>query len=344
MHNHKGSISTEQGSLEEVQVLEGHTDRVWCSAWSPLGDMLASCSGDRTVRIWSRQQPGSDAWSCSAILEEAQTRTIRCVAWSPNGRCLATASFDATTAIWEVQAGAWEQVALLEGHESEVKGAAWAPSGMLLATCSRDKSVWIWDAMPGHEYECADVKQGHTQDVKSVTWHPDGDVLVSTSYDDSIRLWSDAGDEWSCAQTLEGPGIGHESTVWGVAFDRDGSRAASVSDDRTLRLWRCGRDRGEPRWRLLACLSGFHERSIFSVDWGVSGIATGSGDNAIRVFVEDAAPEPGRGASDPGAAPPAPAFRLAAQRRSAHPSDVNCASGGAPLQGNAVPHGSEPPG
>lgn len=42
------------------------------------------------------------------------------------------------------------------------------------------------------------------QDVKSVAWHPDGDVLVSTSYDDTIRLWCDAGDEWTCAQTLEG--------------------------------------------------------------------------------------------------------------------------------------------
>ena len=67
------------------------------------GNLLASCSGDKTVRIWAKN-PKSCTWVCSAILEETHHRTIRGCSWSPDGKCLATASFDATTAIWEMQA------------------------------------------------------------------------------------------------------------------------------------------------------------------------------------------------------------------------------------------------
>ena len=88
----------------------------------PAGDLLATCSGDRTVRIWAERagyiaatatggQPSKqEAWTCTAVLEEAHSRTIRSVSWSPNGRYLATASFDATTAVWEIHGDTWELV------------------------------------------------------------------------------------------------------------------------------------------------------------------------------------------------------------------------------------------
>ncbi len=63
--------------------------------------MLASCSGDKTVRIWQKM-PNQDTWICTALLEETHHRTIRSCSWSPDGKFLATASFDATTAIWQV--------------------------------------------------------------------------------------------------------------------------------------------------------------------------------------------------------------------------------------------------
>ncbi|EFJ45841.1 hypothetical protein VOLCADRAFT_63171 [Volvox carteri f. nagariensis] len=281
-------------SLELVANLTGHQDRVWSVAWSPKGDLLASCSGDKTVRIWQhpaggvqQQQQQQQQWYCCAILDQCHSRTIRNIAWSPNGRALATASFDATVAIWELSGGVWEQVAELEGHENEVKCTAWNPDGRLIATCGRDRSVWIWESMPGREFECVDVKQGHTQDVKVVRWHPGGELLVSAGYDDTIKLWSYDGDEWGCSQTLGGygPGSGHSSTVWDVCWDPPGQRLASCSDDLTVKIWG-SRSRMKTTTTTTTTigggpavtLSGHHTRTIFSLDWGSHGlIATGRG-------------------------------------------------------------------
>ncbi|GFR50089.1 hypothetical protein Agub_g12234, partial [Astrephomene gubernaculifera] len=270
----------------------------------------------------SAAAPQQQQWYCSAILDQCHTRTIRSVAWCPTGRSLATASFDATVAVWELSGGVWEQVAELEGHENEVKCVAWNPDGRLIATCGRDRSVWIWESMPGREFECVDVKQGHSQDVKVVRWHPGGELLASAGYDDTIRLWTYDGDEWGCCQTLggSGHGPGHSSTVWEVCWEPGaGRRLASCSDDLTVRIWEsrgrgaaapaggCGSAAGpagaggtgagaaagaggglspsRPDLRCAAVLSGYHCRTVFSVDWGPHGvIATGDGDDSIMLF------------------------------------------------------------
>ena len=40
--------------------LEGHESTVWSLAFDPSGQRLASCSDDRTVRIWHQYLPGNE--------------------------------------------------------------------------------------------------------------------------------------------------------------------------------------------------------------------------------------------------------------------------------------------
>ncbi|XP_020114861.1 protein CIA1 [Ananas comosus] len=280
--------------LREVERLEGHGDRVWSLAWNPAPEncgrapaMLASCSGDKTVRIW--QPTSSGAWDCSAVLEDAHNRTVRSCAWSPNGKLLATASFDSTIAIWEYIGNDFECVATLEGHENEVKSVSWSASGLLLATCGRDKTVWLWEVQPGNEYECVSVLQGHSQDVKMVQWHPNLDILVSVSYDNSIKVWAEDGDsdDWHCVRTLNEASSGHSSTVWALSFNTTGDRMVTCSDDLTLKIWNTGLEDYDS-WRHLCTLSGYHDRTIFSVHWSSEGvIASGAADDAMCLFVEN---------------------------------------------------------
>ncbi|XP_071946818.1 probable cytosolic iron-sulfur protein assembly protein CIAO1 homolog [Antedon mediterranea] len=308
------------GMLNEVQILSEHQQRVWSVAWNPSGTLLASCSSDKTIRVWGKE---GEKWICKTVLQDSHTRTIRRVAWSPCGNFLASCSFDATTCIWDKRGGEFECTATLEGHENEIKCVTWAPSGNLLATCSRDKSVWIWEVDQDHEdYECASVLSVHTQDVKQVVWHPNKELLASASYDNTIKIFIEDDDDWICVSTLEG----HESTVWSLSFDKTGDRLASCSDDRTIKIWKQYQPDNQqgiltvgnhPTWKCVCTLSGYHSRPIYSLHWcKLTGLlATASGDDCLRIFKEDTSVHD---------ASNQPAFQLVASQNKSHNEDVNC--------------------
>ena len=164
-----------------LRTFTGHLDLVASVTISPDGQMLASGSFDRTIRLWQ-----VDTGKVIHTLIGHSAR-VQCVAFSPDGQMLASSSFDQTIKLWHIENG--ECLRNLgdqfSGHSDEIGTVAFSPDGQRLVSGSRDKSIKAWHLATG---QVLPTQMGHSDLVNSIDISPDGQILASGSFDKTVKI------------------------------------------------------------------------------------------------------------------------------------------------------------
>ncbi|CAG0891787.1 unnamed protein product [Cyprideis torosa] len=104
----KMSVAASCTTLRSVKSLTGHSTSVMCVKFNPSGSLLASASGDKTVRLWN-----AETGACVSVLQ-GHGRYVTSVSFSIDGKWLASGSNDRTVRIWKVNDGPQDEAALLD--------------------------------------------------------------------------------------------------------------------------------------------------------------------------------------------------------------------------------------
>ncbi|KAI0983265.1 hypothetical protein GJ496_010405 [Pomphorhynchus laevis] len=112
--------------------LTGHCQPVVDLKFSPDGTMLASCSFDKSVKLWS----SSGKFICTFL---GHVGRVYQLAWSPDSRYIVSASADSTVKLWSVKSKKLRVD--LPGHADEVYALDWSKDGHIVATGGKDRNL-----------------------------------------------------------------------------------------------------------------------------------------------------------------------------------------------------------
>jgi WD40 repeat protein len=137
-----------------------HGDTVTDISFDFHGQRFATCSLDKSIRVWSqgeRPEDGATVWKAFEI-QGAHSDSIWRLAWShPEfGQIISSCSEDGTVCIWEEQGtiskggreASWSRKATLSESKQAVRDVKFAPRylGLKVATASADGLVRIYEA------------------------------------------------------------------------------------------------------------------------------------------------------------------------------------------------------
>lgn len=294
-----------------AQVDTKHVDTIHDAQMDYFGKRLATCSSDRTIRIFKVEDDGQHT-----LIQELREHDgpVWMISWAhPSfGSMLASCSHDHRVIIWKETAAGWEKFkeygSSPEEHSSSVNAVAWAPHALgypMLACASADGDVSVL-SYKEKKWSPDKITAAHKSGVNAVSWAPllsvnpfaqSGDTdkdnttprLITCGCDDELKVWAFREDEanggWRASPmpdlVLKDPRCTgwYRDVAWAPSIGLSTSTIACCSNDGKVLIWTQKRNADAGSWSCVELPRPLPDPSVepgppepvWRVSWSITG-------------------------------------------------------------------------
>ena len=184
-HTDHPGVRVEPVAMGAKAAAIAHDKAVNCAAIAPNLTLGATCSGDRTARLWRLP----DLIPAGTL--RGHKRGVWAVAFSPTDRVIATAGGDKFIKLWSCDPNAGVQsscLRTLEGHTAAVLSLRFISQGTQIVSTGSDGLLVLWGVRTGAAVATLDA---HEDKAWALASDADGDVLATGGADAKLTLWED---------------------------------------------------------------------------------------------------------------------------------------------------------
>ncbi|KAF8369241.1 taf-5 [Pristionchus pacificus] len=192
-----------------VVTFNGHSAPIYSINFSPDKRILASTSGDNTIRLWSMQTQTN-----AVVIRVAAP--IWQIAFCQRGYYYATASSSHTAAVWTTDR--MHPLRIFADPLSHVSSVDFHANCNYIVGGSDDRYVRVWDVLSG---ACVRTFTGHRAPVRCTKFSPCGRYVVSVDGDGVTLVW-----DLSSQRLMGGDTRTFPTRIPSLSWSRDGGTFA----------------------------------------------------------------------------------------------------------------------
>ncbi|XP_024127253.1 coronin-7 [Oryzias melastigma] len=196
-----------------------HSDLVTDMDFSPFDEyVLATCSGDETVKLWYLCDPEQQQPSDPMLTLHPGQGRLELLQFHPTSSGLLAVGTTKSALIWDTNRKD-APLAALEQHGDQMQSLSWKRDGSLLASSCKDKMLRVFDPR-AQLTPVQSAKSLQSNKDSRILWAMD-DLLVTTGFDmmrsREVRLW----DSRKLSSSISSASLGTSSGMLIPLFDED---------------------------------------------------------------------------------------------------------------------------